>query len=237
MRNYWFRIFLGALAIFAIGMIGVSIVRSGVAKVHSVVEGDGPIEIPLAFIPFIMDGERLGKLDRVIFYRASSRRVRAVELRIDLADSLLAQGLTGCRLAANFEGDDSETGVNIKASADSGHAFFCLRGDSVPESMVEFGEAVLQPGDIHVPLFLQEDLVNELEEGFVEDSGSALAINGDSIAAEAQREVDSALAAAGLERPEQGRATRRFGDSLRAAARARADSAKAADVAEADSGR
>jgi hypothetical protein len=235
MRNYWLRIFLGAFAIFAIGMIGVTLVRSGVDRVHSVVEGDGPIDIPLSFIPFTMEGERLGKLDRVIFYRSDSRRVRAVEVRIDLADSLLAQGLSGCRLAANLEGGPSNAGVNIKAARDSKHTFLCLQGDSVPETMVEFGEAVFQPGDVRVPLFLQRELVAELEEGFAGDSGTAVTINSDSIAAEARRAADSALAEAGLDARSAGEAARGLGDSLRKAALARLDSLRAAEVAEADS--
>jgi hypothetical protein len=232
MRNYWLRIFLGAFAIFAIGMIGVTLIRSGVDRVHSVVEGTGPIEIPLRFLPFTMDGERLGTLERVIFYRTDSRRVRAVEVQIDLGDSLLARGLSGCRLAANLEGGP-EGGVNIKASRDSRHAFSCLQGDSVPETMVEFGEAVFQPGDVRVPLFLQRELVAELEEGFGGDSGTAVTINGDSIASEVQREVDSALAEAGLARS-AGEAGRSLGDSLRDAARTQLDSARRA-LAEEDS--
>ena len=43
MRNYWLKILLGALGVFAVGMIGVTIVRSGIAKVNSVVHS--PIEI------------------------------------------------------------------------------------------------------------------------------------------------------------------------------------------------
>ena len=234
MRNYWLRIFLGAFAIFAIGMIGVTLVRSGVAKVESVVEGTGPIDIPLRFIPFTMDGERLGNLERVIFYRTDSRRVRAVEVEIDLGDPLLAQGMSGCRLAANLEGGPSGSGVNIKATHDSRHAFSCLPGDSVPETMVEFGEAIFQPGEVRVPLFLERELVAELEEGFADDSGSTISINSDSIAAEAQRGVDSALAEAGLEGRAAGRAGRRLGDSLRAAARLQLDSVRAA-MAEPDS--
>jgi hypothetical protein len=234
MRNYWLRIFLGAFAIFAIGMIGVTLVRSGVAKVESVVEGTGPIDIPLRFIPFTMDGERLGNLERVIFYRSETRRVRGVELQIDLGDSLLAQGLSGCLLAANLEGGPSGEGVDIKASHDSKHAFSCLRADSMPETMEEFGEAIFQPGEVRVPLFLERELVADLEKGFTGDSGDAVTINSDSIAAEARREVDSALAAAGLEGRTAGQAGRRLGDSLRAAAMARLDSARAA---EADSAR
>lgn len=235
MRNYWLRIFLGAFAIFAIGMVGVRLVRSGVERVESVVEGTGPLEIPLRFIPFTMDGERLGNLDRVIFYRTETRRVRGVEVQIDLGDSLLAEGLSGCRLAANLEGGPAGDGVNIKASHDSRHAFSCLRGDSVPETMVEFGEAVFQPGEVRVPLFLERELVADLEKGFAGDSGDAVTINSDSIAEAARREVDSALAAAGLQARTAGQAGRRLGDSLRAAAMARLDSVRQADMADEDS--
>ena len=107
MRNYWLKILFGALGVFAIGMIGVSIVRGGIAKVHSVVEGDGPITIPLGLIPFVLSGEQLGNLDHVTLLRDSPSRVSEVELEVNLWDSLLAQGLSGCRLAANIEGDNA----------------------------------------------------------------------------------------------------------------------------------
>jgi hypothetical protein len=108
MRNYWLKILLGALGIFAVGMIGVSIARSGIAKVNSVVHSDDPISIPLGLVPFALAGEKLGKLDHVTLYRESPKHVSGVELTVDLADSLLAQGLSGCRLVANIEGDDRQ---------------------------------------------------------------------------------------------------------------------------------
>ena len=119
MRNYWFKILLGALGIFAVGMIGVAIVRSGVAKVNSVVHSDEPITIPLGLVPFAIAGERLGKLDHVTLYRESPDQVSEVELTVNLADSLLAQGLSGCRLVADIEGDNRERGVNIRVGKDS----------------------------------------------------------------------------------------------------------------------
>ena len=127
MRNYWLKILLGALGIFVVGMIGVTVVRSGIAKVNSVVEGSGPLTIPLGLIPFTLQGERLGNLDHVTLNRESPRKVTDVELEIDLADSLLAKGLSGCRLAANFEGGHGEKGVNIKVGKNgSESAFSCV---------------------------------------------------------------------------------------------------------------
>jgi hypothetical protein len=225
MRNYWLKIFLGAFAIFAIGMIGVTLFRSGVEQVHRVVESDSPIDIPVAFVPFVMKGERLGTLKHIVLRRSAPREVEEVELRVDVGDSLVAQGLSECRLAAHFEGDQGRRGVNIHPKGDSTGAFFCLQGDSIPEDLVEFGEAVFLPGDVRVPLFLQRDLVADLEEGFAGDSAApGPEVNADSIAAQAQREVDSALSAAGLRGTAVGRVGQRLGDSLRKAALARVDS-------------
>ncbi|HUF36700.1 MAG TPA: hypothetical protein VMN37_12165 [Gemmatimonadales bacterium] len=230
MRNYWLRIFLGAFAIFAIGMVGVTLIRGGMARVHHVVKGDGPIEIPLAFIPFILGGERLGTMQRVVLHRETPRRVREVEVRIDLGDSLLARGLSGCRLASNFEDRNGSHGVQLRAARDSGGIFYCLPGDSTPADLVEFGEAVFQPGEVRVPLYLHRDLVTDLLEGFDPDSTATFSpVDADSIATEARRQVDSALAAAGLATESAGRvgrAGRRLGDSLRAAARAQVDSVR-----------
>lgn len=226
MRNYWLRIFLGALAVFAIGMIGISLFRSGAERVRTVVEGDGPLDIPLAFIPFTIDGERLGTLQRLVVYRSEPSRVRAVEVYIDVGDSLLASGLSDCRLAAAIESAPSGHGLNIRAGRDSTGAFYCLPPDSTPAELVEFGEAILEPGDVRLPLFLHQDLVDELQSGFGHDSMAMPPEMAESIAAQAERQVDSALQASGLEGKVRGQAGRRLGDSLRAVARMRLDSVR-----------
>jgi hypothetical protein len=223
MRNYWLKILLGALGIFVVGMIGVSIVRGGIAKVHSVVEGDGPITIPLGLIPFVLAGERLGNLDRVTLHRETPSRVSAVELEVDLSDSLLAQGLSGCRLAANFEGDSTDQGVNVRVNRDHKNTFHCVPVDSTPPDLLEYGVAVFHPGDIEVPLLLPTDVVTELQTlDFAHDSGSAggsdsaagiTVPNADSIRADVARRVGQADSIRS--------SARRFADSIRAEARKR----------------
>jgi len=223
MRSYWVKILLGAVGIFAIGMIGVSIARGVHAKIHSVVEGEGPITIPLGLIPFVLAGERLGNLDHVTLHRDSPSHVTGVELEVELADSLLAQGLSGCRLAANFEGDSTDHGVNIKVNRDRNGAFRCVPEDSTPPDLLEYGVAVFQPGDVEVPLLLPADVVTELQSlDFVHDSATASGSdsapqitvpNADSIKADVRRQ---------LERVDSVRSSaRRFGDSVRAEARKR----------------
>jgi hypothetical protein len=226
MRNYWFKILLGALGIFAVGMIGVSIVRGGIAKVHSVVEGDGPITVPLGLVPFVLAGERLGKLDHVTLHRESPNHVSGVELTVNLGDSLLAQGLSGCRLVANIEGDNNERGVNLRVGRDSleRNAFSCLAGDSTPSELVEYGTAIFNPGEVEVPLLLPAELVTELQsldfghDSLAGDSLGGINVPTDSIAAQVERDLDSAM---GPRRPGESRraATRRFADSIRAEAR------------------
>lgn len=230
MRNYWLKIFLGAMGIFAIGMIIVTVVRGGIAKVSSVVEGDGPITIPLGLVPFVLAGERLGNLDHVTLYRDSPSRVTEVELEVNLGDSLLSAGLSGCRLAANLEGGHSGRGTNIHVGRGKGdeNTFRCVAGDSMPDDLIEYGTAILQPGDVEIPLLLTQDLVNELQSlDFAHDSaamasgdsGPEIRVpDADSIAAEVERALDSA----GIHRARADSiagSARRFADSIRAEAR------------------
>jgi hypothetical protein len=225
MRNYWLKILLGAFGIFALGMIGVTMVRSGIAKVNSVVHSDEPITIPLGLVPFALAGERLGKLDHVTLYRESPDHVSEVELTVNLGDSLLAEGLSGCRLIANIQGDDRERGVNIRVGKDSmdHNAFRCLAGDSTPADYVEYGTAIFNPGEVEVPLLLPTELVTELQSlNFDHDSAGVdslgeINVPADSIAAHIERELDSAMVRRQHGETRQA-ATRRFADSIRAEA-------------------
>ena len=114
MRSYWMRILLGALAIFAIGMVGVSLVRRTRDKVTEVVTGTGPLSIPVPFAPFQLDGNKLGTVERVVINREAPKKVSSIDLEVKLTDSLVAQGLAGCRLAANVESDSTRPGdVNV----------------------------------------------------------------------------------------------------------------------------
>ena len=62
-------------------MIGVTLVRGGVAKVNSVVEGGGPITIPLGLIPFVLGGRAARQAGPCHPRSGDPRRVTDVELR------------------------------------------------------------------------------------------------------------------------------------------------------------
>ncbi|HZA93564.1 MAG TPA: hypothetical protein VE420_13140 [Gemmatimonadales bacterium] len=231
MRNYWLRIALGAAAIFSVGMIGISLARQGAHHVRGVVEGSGPISLSVPFLPFNLNGQKLGRVGRITLLREAPKKISAVELEIELRDSVVARGLEGCRLAANFEERGHSPGVSVNNRRLSSSVFTCLSQEDSAPDFQEFGRAVFQPGDVSVPLLLPNDIVNDLREGEFdgadEDSISAAAeAIGDSIAEVMEQRADS-IAAAAEERADSIVAlSERLVDSLRTEGIRRADSAR-----------
>ena len=218
MRSYWMRIALGALAVFTVGMIGLTLVHRGIGSVRGVVEGSGPISIPLAFIPFKLHGDKLGSLERVTLRRETPSRVTSVELEVKLSDSVLARGLEGCRLAANLNSEvPGSPGINIHRGPFAEGSFWCAKDDSAAVALVEYGKAVFHPGDVTVPLFLPRSLVDELQN---------LDFGHDSIPSLVKAHVDSIMAATEHSADSVNAIRDRMIDSLRAEGRRRADSAR-----------
>lgn len=230
MRNYWMRILLGALAVFSIGMVAVTALRRGRDKVTEVVTGSGPLRIPLPFVPFELDGNRLGRLERLVVNRDAPKKVSSLDLEVKLDDSLVAQGLAGCRLAANLESDSTTPGdVNLHVNRMGERAFFfCASSDS---ALVPFGTVTLNPGEVTVPLLVPETLAETLRSGHwgneADSASDVLAVRAESLAGEAEAAADSTAAEA-EQRVEAGRARSRLGDSLRAAGKRRTDSLRSA---------
>jgi hypothetical protein len=230
MRNYWLRIALGALGIFAVGMIGVSLVRQGAGRVRTVVAGSGPISFPLAFVPFKLEGEKLGSVDRVILERDAPKRVSAVRIEVKLRDSVVARGLEGCRLAANFDEKSDRRGIQVNGRGFSKGVFFCLHGDTT-SGFQEFGRAVFQPGGVTVPLLLPNDIVDDLKQGDLgsedaDSAGEAAEARADSIADAVEARADSISAIAEARADSIMARNERLVDSLRREGSRRADSAR-----------
>jgi hypothetical protein len=240
MRSYWMRIVLGAVAIFAIGIVGVTLFRRGRDTVTEVVTGSGPLDIPLAFVPFQLDGNKLGTVERLTINREAPRKLSSVHVEVKLEDSLLAQGLAGCRLAANIDSDSAaprgDANVRVERVGERPF-FFCAASDS---ALIPFGTVTLNPGDVTVPLLLPHTLVEKLQSGdwaHDQDSTSSsdvLAQRAESLADKAEAAADSAAALS--DQREALRFVRsRLGDSLRAEGKRRADSLHRAMIRMADS--
>jgi hypothetical protein len=230
MRSYWLRILMGAFAIFVIGMLGVALVRRGRSRVESVIASSEPLSIPLPFVPFQLNGSKLGTIERLTINRDAPKKVSSIELQVKMDDSLVAKGLAGCRLAANIESDSSKSGkhrdVDVDVHLNRLHErtfFFCTKSDSGFE---ELGSATLIPGDVELPLLVPESLAEQLrsgEWGNDADSTDGLEERADSIAEAAEAIADSAATKAAKAHALTEVRTR-LGDSLRAEGLRRADS-------------
>ncbi len=184
MKNYWLRIGLGALAVFGVGMILVTLVRKGESRVRTVVNSTDPITIPLAFIPFSLGGQRLGTLKEVVLERSSPHRVNQVRLRVKLDDSASAARLAGCRLAADFDWDKSPQGVSVSHQRYEKGTFRCIKGDA-SHYLVKYGTVTLDPPGLSVPLLIPSDVADDLRKGDFNDAAA------DSAAAIAETRADS----------------------------------------------
>lgn len=198
MRGYWLRIAAGALGIFLVGITAVSLARTGQRRVHQVVETADPISIPLAFIPFNLDGVRSGSIRRLTIMRSEPKVVTGFRIRVEVADLATYTALSGgCVMS-----------VGNPTELSPATSFSCGPADS---SQVEFGrvEVVLAEGTntrLDIPLYLPATVVADfqrspeasaalaeahaegLAEGFAE---AAAASDPDRIAVNVRRMADS----------------------------------------------
>lgn len=233
MRNYWVKILLGALVIFAVGMVGLTLVRNGVGRVKDVVQGSGPISIPLAIIPFELGGNKLGTLTHVVLERTAPKKISSVRLEVKLDDSLVAEGMRGCRLAADIDANRKGGGdVNVKIGEKHDAIFRCMAQGATDTAFVEFGQAVLQPGGVTLPLLLPREMVEELQKGTLDSDSAEVS---DSIADAMEALGDSIEEAQDRKADSINQTTASLVDSLRTIGRQRGDSIKRGALRLADS--
>ncbi len=189
MRNYWVKIVLGALGVFAAGMIVLTIGRAVFNSAKGVAHSASPIAIPLPFVPFQLDGERLGTFQRIIVRRKSPHRVAGIDLVVKLDDPKGAERLAGCSLRAETRPVDA--GGHVFTLHDA--RFSCLR-EATP-AVEQVGLVRLNPGDVALPLVVDTSVAAKLRK---EGTGDQAAAAADSIAEMAQQKADSLEEAAGL---------------------------------------
>jgi hypothetical protein len=155
MRNYWLKIFAGALGIFVIGMAAVTMFRSVRSKVTHTLNSTDPIPIPLiGLVPFRLDSERLGSLRRVEFLRSDPQHVSGIRVVVALADSVTPDRLRSCQIAL----DDAED-INDKTT------FRCQAPGANTAALEPFGEVALDgDGGERFTLLLPTRAVQELRE-------------------------------------------------------------------------
>lgn len=229
MRNYWLRIVLGALAIFGVGMVLWSMVRAGRHRVEEVVHSDAPITIPLAFIPFKVDGRDLGTLSRLEILRQAPGQVKALNFRVKLADSASENALASCVMVAGNDGKDIGTSNTFTCSTSA---------DTAGRGLEAIGRIETQSGRTFVLLAQQGALRNFDVSADVDSKADSITAHYEQMADSIEQAADSISAAADSVRAmgearadsirQQGHDARQMSDSIRREVRRQVDDAKRA---------
>lgn len=179
MRGYWLKIAAGAAIIFGIGMAFVSAFEVGRENVEQVVEGTGPIAIPLAFIPFNLDGGKLGTLRRVTVYRDSLQTPTRIEVTASIGDSAAHTRLAGCVIAV----EAADSSGNVRPN----HYRCLAAADTVGADLVTFGDLLVRGHDLRFPLFAPREQVAEVTSEFGPGVTAGDSAAGDSLELEEAR--------------------------------------------------
>lgn len=153
MRNYWIKIAVGAVIIFIVGIVGIRAVRSGASGVRNVVNGTGPISIPLpSMVPFNLDGIRLGSVRRLTIYRSDSKTPSHLTVEVQVPDSIVSDRLAKCILTIdNLDNIDEHTTFNCAAATDTSG-----------KDLIPFGTLKLRSRADTFPLLLTRRAVNDM---------------------------------------------------------------------------
>lgn len=168
MRNYWLKIVLGALGIFAGGMVIVTGFRHLKVSVNHAINSSDPIQIPLiGLIPFRLDDQKLGSLSRVEFLRSDPEHVSGVRVVVKLADSVPVDRLRACSLALD---DLNHIGNHT--------TFRCQTSGVVSPGLESFGTVVLGNGVDSFQLFLPAKAVSDLRDSRFHVDGGGFHVSG-----------------------------------------------------------
>jgi hypothetical protein len=184
MRSYWVKIVLGACAIFAVGYVAVFAVRKTSHRIRSFAESSDPVSIPLAFLPFTLDGEKQGTFKMVRLDRDAPKSLTGITVRIALADSADAARIRGCVVTLEGNGRDF----------DPSRGFRCLRPEEADSSLVQFGEVTFTlrgMEEFSIPLMLDSAAVNDMRESGTAEIEATVEAEAEARGREAEHRADS----------------------------------------------
>jgi hypothetical protein len=136
MQRYWVRIALGSLAIFTIGMVLIALFRNGIRQFEALAKSDRPIGIPLALLPFRLEGDQLGSVRRLELLRSAPKKVTGIRLIVRLQDSSAVDEVRNCTIT-----------VREPMAFGGREGFSCATSaDSATDQLERIGEIVIEPG-------------------------------------------------------------------------------------------
>ncbi len=180
MRGFWFRIALGALLVFIVGMSAIQVVRSHVRPTTetvraSFVSGQPAREAVAAVasaalvqvanhtrtrsrhdgpIAFMLGGEDLGQITRLFAERKHAGERANFTLTVELHSATSIPQILSCDLIPNNPADDD-------FSFDDG--FRCIEGER--RGLETVGTIRFFPGDVTRPVRMRSSAIRNLERG------------------------------------------------------------------------
>jgi hypothetical protein len=157
MTRYWIKIVVGALLIFAVGMVAWYGVRKGVRTVqmvHTVLESSDPITIPLKFVNFRVDGAEVGKLQQLRLIRSAPKVIEGVQVTVRVDSAAVLDRLRNCTLRL----DDVE-------NLDENSTFVCVTPEhpGAAGDFTQFGQVLVDGSDLVLPLLLPAKTVRDIK--------------------------------------------------------------------------
>ncbi|HXV85651.1 MAG TPA: hypothetical protein VD793_03075 [Gemmatimonadales bacterium] len=147
MRKLWVRVAAPAILLGGVGiMTGATRAREMKTYLRtfadSMKHGSGPVELAVRFVPFYVEGERLGFVNRLVIARHEAGTVDSVRVMVSPRSNARVARATDCHLRlVSFDPGDFK------------HALVC---ESEAADLVRFGSVDLGLGASAVPLYLDQ---------------------------------------------------------------------------------
>jgi len=183
MNRYWLGIGAGALAVFGVGMAGITLGKKGLHELKTV--ATAPVQVlrePLGVLRFRLDGERIGQLRSVKVNSDGSWGDKAIQLVVALDAGVSTDHLETCGIA----------GDRMSNPRDDAR-FRCVSKSEVDDQdLTQIGEVEFQPGDLVRPLYVTDHDRRRLERSDVRSLQADLTSqDGKSIEGQASFDFDS----------------------------------------------
>jgi len=147
MNRYWLGITAGAVAVFGVGMTGMSLGKKGLAELKTVAAGQvRALQGPIGALRFRLDGKRIGRLRSLDVQSDGAWRDDAVRLTVALDDPALTEHLPSCAIAGDrFEGPKDDA------------SFRCVSADEIEDDGLDELTLEITSGDQNTVLVLDEE--------------------------------------------------------------------------------
>lgn len=172
MRAFWSKIGFGALAIFLVGMMLITLGRqaknAAAEAITTALASTSQTASASSDIPFRLDGDLLGTVRHAAIQRQASGTLPDVNLTVDLTDPGAAGALRDCVLVPEHQ-----------RNFDFDRGFQCAEG--MTGDLVKVGRIYFTPIDLERPIMVAPDVASEMRKGdpfeATADAGGAVRVS------------------------------------------------------------